>query len=198
MTEDYAVGESDRVLYAKQIERIKLRLDEIYRLNRDMRDERGVLYAAAQLRLAIEEVSFASLVGNRKLLEAAERSIRLNGWDKANKALSNVNPDYWPSGVIEVAHDDGRRSWEEAPDVLTVDEVPKIWGRLSAQLHAKNPYVTPLDLGTEAAFILESSSRLVRTLNSHLIKLAGTSELLFCQAWSTPVRVYLFGEVGVE
>lgn len=91
MAEDYAVGESDRVLYAKQIERIKLRLDEIHRLNRDMRDEHRVLYAAAQLRLAIEEVSFASLVGNRKLLETAERSIRLNGWDKANKALSNVS-----------------------------------------------------------------------------------------------------------
>ncbi len=96
MVEEFLIEDEDRNRYAGQMERVKLRIDEALRLIDEIQDERALVYAAAQLRLALEETAFASLVGNRKSMEEAERSVALSGWDKASKSLRAINPDYWP------------------------------------------------------------------------------------------------------
>lgn len=196
MEDEHLVDDEDRSRYAAQMERIKLRIDEALRLLDEIRDERGLVYAAAQLRLALEETAFASLVGNRKAMEAAERSLALNGWDKASKSLRAINPDYWPCGVIEIR---GKTNeWLDVTGGLTERDVAKIWGRLSRLLHAHNPWRDAPDLRAEGTFMRELIVQLRTTLNSHFITLAGGRQKLFCQVGSQPVRVYLFSRVNDE
>lgn len=193
MEEDYAVEDNDRYRYAAQMERIKLRIDEAQRVITEVRDERGLLYAAAQLRLALEEIAFASLVGNRKAMEVAERSVAQNGWDKAIKSLRAINPDYWPRGVTEVPGDPVE--WVDVTGALEESDVAKAWGRLSRLLHARNPWHDEPDFKAEGAFIRQLIGQLRTTLSSHFITMVGGRQRLFCQVWSQPVRVYLFSLV---
>lgn len=190
MDENHSLNDDDRYRYAAQMERIKLRIDEAQRVVDEFRDERGVLYAATQLRLAVEEIAFASLVGNRKAMEDAERSLELNGWDKASKSLRAINADYWPCGVTEQ-----KNEWLDVAGGLTEPDVARIWGRLSQLLHARNPWRDVPDVKAESVFIRQLIGRLRTTLNSHLITLVGGRQKLFCQVWSQPVRVYLFALV---
>lgn len=193
MEEEDLIGDEDRNRYAGQMERVKLRIDEARRLLDELRDERGLVYAAAQLRLALEEIAFASLISNRRTLEEAERSVALHGWDKASKSLRAINPDYWPRGVVEVRGDENE--WLDAIGGLAEPEVAKSWGRLSQLLHGRNPWRDPLDFLEEGRFMRELIERLRVTLSSHTITLVGGRQKLFCQVWSHPVRVYLFGLV---
>lgn len=190
MNEVHLVDDDDRYRYAAQMERIKLRIDEAQRVLDVLRDERGILYAATQLRLAVEEIAFASLIGNRKAMEEAERSVALNGWDKAIKSLRAVNEQYWPRGVTEE-----KNEWVDVAGGLAEPDVAKSWGCLSQLLHARNPWRGAPDLKAEADFIRQLIGQLRTTLSSHLISLVGDRQKLFCQVWSQPVRVYLFARV---
>lgn len=196
MEEAHAVEDNDRYRYAAQMERIKLRVDEAQRVVTELRDERGLLYAAAQLRLALEEIAFASLVGNRKAMEEAERSVALNGWDKAIKSLRAVNPDYWPRGVTEVPGEPIK--WEDVSGALVEADVARAWGRLSQLLHARNPWHEAPALEAQGTFIRQLIGQLRTTLNSHFITMVGGRQKLFCQVGSQPVRVYLFALVDGE
>lgn len=193
MIEDHLVNDEDRARYAAQMERVKLRIDESLRLFEEISDERAVVYAAAQLRLALEEIAFASLVGNRQAMETAERSVTLNGWDKAIKSLRGINPNYWPHGVREVRGE--RNEWLDVEGGLAEPEVARVWGRLSQLLHARNPWRDPLDLKDERRFMMDLIGQLRITLNSHFITLVGGRQRLFCQVGSSPVRVYVFSLV---
>lgn len=193
MDEEHLVADEDRSRYAAQMERIKLRIDEAQRVACELGDERGLIYAAAQLRLAIEEIAFASLVGNRKAMEEAERSLALNGWDKAIKSLRTVNPEYWPRGVIEIRGE--TNEWIDVTDGLFESDVARTWGRLSQLLHARNPWRGVPDLKSEGEFMMSLIGQLRTTLNAHFITLAGDRQKLFCQVGSQPVRVYLFTRV---
>ena len=193
MDEEHRVADEDRSRYAAQMERIKLRIDEAQRVACELGDERGLIYAAAQLRLAIEEIAFASLVGNRKAMEEAERSLALNGWDKAIRSLRTVNPEYWPRGVIEIRGE--TNEWIDVTDGLFESDVARTWGRLSQLLHARNPWRGVPDLKSEGEFMMSLIGQLRTTLNAHFITLAGDRQKLFCQVGSQPVRVYLFTRV---
>ncbi len=68
------------------MERVKLRIDEAENLLKTWTDERGLIYSAVQLRLAIEEIAFASLVGNRHVLESSSgQSASRNGTKYASR-----------------------------------------------------------------------------------------------------------------
>ncbi len=199
MDGETGVEESDRIRYAGQLERIKLRIDEADRIRKEIRDERGVVYAAAQLRLALEEIAYASLVGNRSAMEQAERSLLVSGWDKASKSLKAINPDYWPRGISEFPGEDGNPSkWLDVTDGLSESDVARAWGRLSQILHARNPWHVSSDFKAESTFISDLIGKLRKTLSSHLIKLVGGEHLLFCQVGASPVRVYIFGRVDTD
>lgn len=188
------VPEDDRLRYAGQMERIKGRIDEAQRVIDDLRDERGLLYAATQLRLAVEEIAFASLVGNRSEMAAAEYSLSVGGWDKAMKALRRTNPEFWPRGVIETRGESNE--WVDRPGRLADPDVARVWGRLSRLLHARNPWTDDLDLAAEADFVRHLVGQLRVTLSSHVITLAGGRYKLLCQVGSEPVSFYIFERVA--
>lgn len=194
---NFSVPIHDQVTYVAQMERVKLRIDEADTLLREGKDERCMIYAAAQLRLAVEEVAFSSLVGNRQAMEEAERSIRVKDWGAVCKGLRAVNPDYWPRGIRQVKTGEVIQ-WVDVQGGLEETDSPRVWGRLSSLLHARNPWLPAINLGEEREFLVSVISGLRLTLNEHLLSLVGDREKLCCQVGADPVRVYAFGLVDDE
>lgn len=195
LPENLQTSDDDRTLYARQMERVKLRIEEASTLVQAGHDERSVLYAAAQLRIAIEEVAFASLVGNRRAMEEAERTTKSKDWETVRKSLRMVNPGYWPRGIEQVRKNDGKIEWVDAVGGLKEHECGRARGRLSGLLHARSPWLPDIDWQSERSFISTIQTRLQVTLNEHLVSMVGGEELLCCTVWSNPVRVYAFGLV---
>lgn len=187
----------DQKLYRRQIARVKLRLDEArHLLYRPKGDERDLLYATLQLRLAIEEVACASLVANRTSFEDGQRAFTLRKFEQVQKALKAINSDYWPTGIVEEDPENGIPTvWTDKPDALSGSEWMKMWGKLSESLHMRNPWESSRNLSSDTAFSKSVHSKLVRTLNSHIVKLVGGEHLVMARLWSNPVEVYIFESV---
>lgn len=188
--------ESDLEKYIAVMTRVKLRIDEAKTLLWTAKDERSGLYAAVQLRLAIEEVAVASFVGNRRVLENLNYSLRKVSWKSARKLLLELNARYWPNGITQVRHPDGQIEWTDADGRIEEEEVAEIWGRLSSLLHAANPYDEPINWPDTIACLREVTSRLILTLSEHILHLYGSTHLVCGQFWSDPPNFYIFENVG--
>lgn len=185
----------DRSLYAHQISRVKLRIEETGRLLYTPKTmEQDLLYATLQLRLSIEEIACASLIANRSSFNDGQKAFTLQKFDQVQKTLKAVNPDYWPLGIFEEHPDkDGIPTvWKDNPQALSGAEWMRIWGKLSESLHMRNPWDTPRDLPTDLTFAKEVHSKLIGTLSSHLVKLVGGKHLIMARLWTTPVQVFVF------
>lgn len=188
--------EYDLEKYIGVMNRVKLRIDEAKTLLWTAKDERSGLYAAVQLRLAIEEVAVASFIGNRQVLDELNRSLRKVSWKSVRKSLLELNTRYWPKGVTQVHHPDGRIEWKDAEGRIEEEEVAEIWGRLSSLLHAANPYDKAVSWPAAIAYQREVTSRLICTLSEHILYLYGSTHLLCGQFWSDPPNFYVFRNVS--
>lgn len=188
--------DSDLEKYINVMTRVKLRIDEAKTLLWTAKDERSGLYAAVQLRMAIEEVAVASFVGNRRVLENLNYSLRKVSWKSVRKLLLELNALYWPKGITQVRHPDGQIEWTDADGRIEEEEVAEIWGRLSSLLHAANPYDEPINWPATIAYLREVTSRLILTLSEHILHLYGSTHLVCGQFWSDPPNFYVFENVG--
>lgn len=202
MFADQGPPADDVRLYVAHMERIKLRIEETRRLLHKIRpDERDTLYAALQLRIAIEETACASLIANRTAFEDAERAFRLKKFKEVQKALASINSAYWPEAVEEWEPDPktGRPTkWEPVAGALTGAEWLKNWGELSELLHMRNPWFDARNIGADHRFVKQVMSNLVNTLNAHVTKLAGGKHLIMAQVGHSPVRAYTFRQISNE
>ena len=188
--------DSDLEKYINVMTRVKLRIDEAKTLLWTAKDERSGLYAAVQLRMAMEEVAVASFVGNRRVLENLNYSLRKVSWKSVRKLLLELNARYWPKGITQVRHPDGQIEWTDADGRIEEEEVAEIWGRLSSLLHAANPYDEPINWPATIAYLREVTSRLILTLSEHILHLYGSTHLVCGQFWSDPPNFYVFENVG--
>lgn len=188
--------DSDLEKYIAVMTRVKLRIEEARTLLLTAKDERSGLYAAVQLRLAIEEVAVASFIGNRQVLEDLNRSLPKASWKSVRKRLLELNARYWPEGITQVHRPDGWIEWTNADGRIEEEEVAEIWGRLSSLLHAANPYDEPINWPVTIAYLREVTNRLIQTLSEHILHLYGTTHLLCGQFWSDPPNFYVFENVG--
>lgn len=188
--------DSDLEKYINVMTKVKLRIDEARTLLLTAKDERSGLYAAVQLRMAIEEVAVASFVGNRRVLENLNYSLRKVSWKSVRKLLLELNARYWPKGITQVRHPDGQIEWTDADGRIEEEEVAEIWGRLSSLLHATNPYDEPINWSATIAYLREVTSRLILTLSEHILHLYGSTHLVCGQFWSDPPDFYIFENVG--
>lgn len=188
--------DSDLEKYINVMTKVKLRIDEARTLLLTAKDERSGLYAAVQLRMAIEEVAVASFVGNRRVLENLNYSLRKVSWKSVRKLLLELNARYWPKGITQVRHPDGQIEWTDADGRIEEEEVAEIWGRLSSLLHATNPYDEPINWPATIAYLREVTSRLILTLSEHILHLYGSTHLVCGQFWSDPPDFYIFENVG--
>jgi hypothetical protein len=184
--------------YAKLSERIKLRIDEARSLlYGEAMDERDVLYATLQLRLSIEEIACASLVANRSAFEDRRQVFRLRKFEHVQKALKSISHEYWPKGVSEEGpYQNGKPTvWNSSPEALSSSDWMRMWGKLSESLHMQNPWDHSRDLTADLGFARDVHSKLVATLSSHVVKIAGGNQLVMARFWASPIQVYVFESV---
>lgn len=191
--------EEDVRLYEAHMNRIKLRIDEARGLlYKKSSDERDLLYAVLQLRIAIEETACASLIANRVSFEDAEKAFRLKRFEEVQKALKLLNPSYWPKAVKESAPEPNTEavaSFEPVEGSLTDTEWMKIWGKLSSMLHMRNPWLPERDIKRNHQFAKTVVDKLVTILNAHVTELVGGQHFVMAQVYASPVRAYGFSLV---
>lgn len=200
--EDQGPPEEDVRLYLAHMERIKLRIEEARRLLQKSRfNERDTLYAALQLRIAIEETACASLIANRTAFDDAQRAFRLKKFKDVQKALSSLNSAYWPEAIKDADPDPktGKPTkWEPVDGALTGAAWMRIWGELSELLHMRNPWLDSRDIGSDHQFVKKVTGKLVTTLNAHVTKLPGGKYLIMAHVGNSPVRGYTFKQVSSD
>lgn len=185
-------------LYSKIMTRVKLRIEEARGLVFSAKDERDAVYAAIQLRLAIEEVAVASFVGNRPLLENLNMNLAKVSWKTSRSQLKQLNSRYWPEGIRQIRHEDGSFEWASVEDAIPESEVPEIWGKLSSLLHARSPFTDPTDWPRAIQYQKTLVKRLISTFNEHILHLHD-SDLLVCgQFWADPPNFYIFKAVDAD
>lgn len=192
------VPQSTMELYCELMTRVKHRILEARQLVWTAKDERAAIYAAIQLRIAIEEVAVASFVGNRPVLENLNMGLSKVSWRTSRNRLRELNSEYWPTGVEVVKHSDGRNEWLNKENRITEPEVPEIWGKLSSLLHARNPYSEKINWGKIIEYEKVLISRLTETLNEHILHLYDSDHLICGQFWANPPYFYVFRAVDAE
>jgi hypothetical protein len=194
------LSDEDLVLYAAQMEQVKARIDAA----RDFlkppfiypRVEAGLL----QVRQAMEALALSSLITNRKAVEGVATAFAKKNHDDALKLVRTVNPRFWPKPTSQGFDDQlGLRSMVPVTTgFLTEHEYMPTWGRLSAWLHASNPFelMTPPEVG--ATLGIEVGHKLITLLQHHSIGLLDRDELVVCVMNGSPtgrVHVTRFGSL---
>jgi len=97
-----APHEDEIQLYGSVLNSIKMRLARVPPLltfplsnGKATIDRHQLEYAALQLRMTIESIALASLVANRRDLEAASIAFHRKDADAAGKVVKKLNPNYW-------------------------------------------------------------------------------------------------------
>ena len=137
-----------------------------------------VEYKALQLRKIIEQIMLASLVANSTAYK--DFYGRLGGdWNAKLIAsdLERVNPDFFPKAV---KNDYENHTLIDEPDSMKCEEAIKMYEILSKKLlHASNPFGCPTDYNEMNQHIDEWTSRIIKLLQTHIVKLIGMDDFLF-------------------
>ena len=176
--------------------RVKLRIDEASELlHTTPIDERDLIYACLQMRLAIEEVACASLVANRSSFESARKAFELSLIKDVTAELKRLNPSPWPEAISEHSEPGSTGQptrWNEVEASLAGADWMRLWGKLSELLHMRNPWAPPRNLAEDLQFLKKVVSDLKQTLSSHVVKLAGGEHLVMARLFTDPIQVYVF------
>jgi len=160
-------------------------------------DYADLIHAAAHLRLVIENTVFASLFTNRALLLEAERKLTAKrDMGETRKLIRGINPHYWPKGVRPPSASVSNMAMEPHPDALAESDYPKAWGRLSAVLHGRNPYLlAQAEPDGTHEFELELAEQLHATLDYHFIYLP-ENEILYARIIEERVQIQMLKVSG--
>ncbi|MFF1828971.1 hypothetical protein [Paenarthrobacter sp. NPDC058040] len=201
MTEFVSLSSADGELYADQMERIKARIDAALEFLQQPPVYASVESGLLQLRLALEMVALSSLVTNRKAVEAVSTAFAKKEHNDALKLVRQLNPEFWPVPFTRIPNDTGEPIEMRAltSGYLTEDEYLPTWGRLSAWLHASNPYQSMPEPSEGAAFGLQVADKLIALLNQHYLYLLERGEGVACiMNESTSGRVLVTGFVRAQ
>lgn len=100
----------------------------------------SLVAASAHLRLAIEKISLVSFIGHELLTEEDFEATGARKMAEAFKRMKAVNPDFWPRPIV-LQKKEGMGLPRKLRFVylkggVTEEEASKMWGELSANLHA--------------------------------------------------------------
>jgi hypothetical protein len=154
-----------------------------------------------QLRFALEQIVMGSLVTNRVAIEEITEALAKQNMDDARKLARKANPPrndnpvgYWPT-PFRVREDDVHEALPPDAGHLTEDRWPREWGRVSALLHAPNPYRRPLNVEKVHAELSTLQGALVTLMGRHVVLLAGGDYLVMGLVSEDDVHVRLAGRV---
>lgn len=168
--------------YADSMEQVKGRLTAAQEWLLSPPTYPNVEAAALQARLALEVLMLSSLIPNRAAIEKVASAFAKKDHEEARRLVRRVNPNYWPEPGVRVEEAPRRfRLDPVSKPRLGVDEYPATWGKLSAWLHARNPYQTALDPVEGSEQIREAIERLRDLLHpQHARRLRGGDHLIIC------------------
>jgi hypothetical protein len=190
----------DMSLYAAQMEQVKARIDAASHFLQQPKTYPSVEAGLLQLRMALETIALSSLITNRRAVEAVSTAFSKKDHGDALKIVREVNPKFWPV-PIEDGYDAkrGLRTMEPiGSGYLSETDYLPTWGRLSAWMHATNPFrpLPDLDQGAElGCWVIE---KLIALLNQHWVDLAERDESIVCmmnEEVTGRVHVTGFGQV---
>jgi hypothetical protein len=199
---DAMADEGDHVISPEDDELYRRVLDEIYKRiehartrlpSAHMRPE--IESCALQIRIAIELIVMGSLVTNRDAIESIDLALSSKkSASEAAKTARAANPDYWPKATTPY----------KAPGQPTIDLRPvegalseesweREWGKLSAFLHARNPFKEHLSLSDARELVDRVTRELILLMNHHVVHLADRDGMLVGQIGPDGVSVTHFG-----
>ncbi|MCB5275905.1 hypothetical protein BJG92_03459 [Arthrobacter sp. SO5] len=196
MTEFASLTSDDFELYAGQMEQIKARIKAAAGFFEPPNVYPSVEAGLLQLRLALETLVLSSLVTNRKAVEAVSTAFAKKEHKDAFKLAKELNPAFWPVPCTQIHDDDGEviEMRAIAGGHLTEDEYLPTWGRLSAWLHATNPFQTMPEPSVGATYGIQVARKLVVLLDHHYLSLLERGESMVCMMnEANSGRVHTFG-----
>lgn len=128
-----------------------------------------------QLRKILELIAFGSLVANKEAYSSAYEKFATH-WNARFllRDLKRVNPDFYPKPVVESPSSDSRalhQLKERGPDYLTREEFEKAYEKISAIMHAANPYGSKVDLDYYLGRLPIWRTAILNLLNNHQVRL---------------------------
>ena len=125
--------------------------------------------ACLQLRLAIEQVAFASLVAMRATCEEQWVAYRKeNDFGRLLARLAKINPRFLPTSVKLLGRDErGMMRMIDGDVQLSRFDLEEMYGRLGNVLHARNPFKREMPLDDYRARLRENTKRLRDYLGVH-------------------------------
>jgi len=130
---------------------------------------------ALQLRKVLELIALGSLVANKDSYSAANKKFARD-WNARLilRDLERVNPDFYPSPVVEAPCADPRvvhQLKDRQPDYLTKHEFERAYEKCGALMHAQNPYRSLIDYEYYRQKLRAWRTQIVNLLNNHRIRL---------------------------
>ncbi|MBA1837783.1 hypothetical protein GC584_06725 [Corynebacterium sp. zg912] len=185
---EFPVPPSDIHRYETLMTSVARRLLEAQTLCDAAQDERDVMYSALQIRMAIEEVGYASFVGNRSFLASvAKRDPKK--WKDVRNHLRKHNASYWPVGYIALEDFGTGQLWLRHPDALSEEESVREWGHLSRILHANPLAIEHVDWQQELDYQRKLLGRFFCLITKHFVELHGQPFTFACELDDERVRI---------
>ena len=140
-----------------------------------------------------ELIAFASLAAHKELYSEVHTDFTSH-WEAAKlvKRLRIINPDFYPSPVVQVNSEVPgvkRDLLPRGPDYLTENDLIVAHGRCGSLMHASNPYGEGIDYGFFESTFPVWRSKIVNLLNVHQIRLPGDTGFYLVQMGSKDERV---------
>lgn len=196
MTEFASLTSDDFELYAGQMEQVKARINAALDFLQPPSVYPSVEAGLLQLRLALETLVLSSLVTNRKAVEAVSAAFARKEHKDAFKLARQLNPKFWPVPCTQIHDEKGVVTEMRAisSGYLTEEEYLPTWGRLSAWLHATNPFQTMPAPTDGMAYGLQVAQKLIILLDHHYLSLLERGESMVCMMnEASSGRVHTFG-----
>jgi len=149
-----------------------------------------------QLRLALETLVLSSLVSNRKAVQSVAAAFTRKKHDEAFHLAKQLNPAFWPVPCEQVMGENGGLTQMRpvTSGYLTQEEYLPTWGRLSAWLHATNPFQEMPEPAEGAAYGMDVARKLIVLLDHHYLSLLERGESMVCMMnESSSGRVFVTG-----
>lgn len=186
----------DDALYRQVLDEIKKRIDHAAQHLPSANTWPELESCALQVRMAIELIVMGSLVTNREAIEGINLALSSkNSASDAAKTARKANCDYWPKATHALERPDGPIQLVPTEGALTEANWEREWGRLSALLHAHNPFREHVQFADSKELVTRVASEIVLLMTHHSIHLADRDGMLVGQISPEGVSVTHFGLV---
>ncbi|MFZ2863766.1 MAG: hypothetical protein WA440_03365 [Ignavibacteriaceae bacterium] len=163
----------------------------------------NIEFCCLQTRKILELIALGSLIANKRHFE--EQKIKFEKFWHAElilKDIERLNPNFYPSPIKENPHSNPtiKMDWQELKEgYLTKEDFLKVYEKCGKIMHADNPFGSKTDLDYYEKQIDIWINKIIRLLNSHLIKLVDDTNLYLIhmqEERDDKVHVYTFELVG--